>query len=133
MAQNDEQQGEQCVRTEKELPIAFGNFTNKENWDFFYAARGAGNFSEWYADWPQLRTLLRNHLSFPPSAPPPEELSILVPACGNSRLSEHLYDDGFRNITNVDFSREVISAMMKRNLRERPGMRWRVMDITDMQ
>ncbi|KAL8026589.1 hypothetical protein ABFX02_14G038200 [Erythranthe guttata] len=133
MAENVEQRGEQCVRTEKELPIAFGNFTNQENWDFFYAARGAGNFSEWYADWPQLRTLLRNHLSFPPSAPPPEELSILVPACGNSRLSEHLYDDGFRNITNVDFSREVISAMMKRNLRERPGMRWRVMDITDMQ
>ncbi|EYU32698.1 hypothetical protein MIMGU_mgv1a001980mg [Erythranthe guttata] len=133
MAENVEQRGEQCVRTEKELPIAFGNFTSKENWDFFYAARGAGNFSEWYADWPQLRTLLRNHLSFPPSAPPPEELSILVPACGNSRLSEHLYDDGFRNITNVDFSREVISAMMKRNLRERPGMRWRVMDMTDMQ
>ncbi|KAL7124284.1 hypothetical protein ABFS83_14G038200 [Erythranthe nasuta] len=133
MAENGEQRGEKCVRIEKELPIAFGNFTNQENWDFFYAARGAGNFSEWYADWPQLRTLLRNHLSFPPSAPPPEELSILVPACGNSRLSEHLYDDGFRNITNVDFSREVISAMMKRNLRERPGMRWRVMDMTDMQ
>ncbi|EYU32702.1 hypothetical protein MIMGU_mgv1a025971mg [Erythranthe guttata] len=129
MAENGEQRGEQCVRTEKELPIAFGNFTNQENWDFFYAARGAGNFSEWYADWPQLRILLRNHLSLPP----PEELSILVPACGNSRLSEHLYDDGFRNITNVDFSREVISAMLKRNLRERPGMRWRVMDITDMQ
>ncbi|KAL7081429.1 hypothetical protein ACP275_14G039300 [Erythranthe tilingii] len=133
MAENGEQRREKCVRIEKELPIAFGNFTNQENWDFFYAARGAGNFSEWYADWPQLRTLLRNHLSFPPSAPPPEELSILVPACGNSRLSEHLYDDGFRNITNVDFSREVISAMMKRNLRERPGMRWRVMDMTDMQ
>ncbi|KAL8026594.1 hypothetical protein ABFX02_14G038400 [Erythranthe guttata] len=133
MAENGEQQGEQCVRTEKELPVLFGDFTSKESWDHFFAARGAGDFSEWYADWPQLRTLLRNHLSFPPSAPPPEELTILVPACGNSRLSEHLYDDGFRNIINVDFSREVISAMMRRNLRDRPEMRWRVMDMTDMQ
>ncbi|KAL7124278.1 hypothetical protein ABFS83_14G037900 [Erythranthe nasuta] len=114
-----------CIDISTELPIAFGNFTDQENWDFFFDARGVDDFFEWYADWPQLRTLLRSHLS--------EEQSILVPACGNSRLSEHLYDDGFTNITNVDFSKVVISAMLRRNVEQRPAMKWRVMDMTDMQ
>ncbi|KAL8027080.1 hypothetical protein ABFX02_14G072600 [Erythranthe guttata] len=121
---------ENCIHISKELPVAFGSFTKQDNWDYFFTLRGVDDFSEWYADWPQLRTLLRNNLSFPP---PPEELNILVPACGNSRLSENLYDDGFRNIINVDFSKVVISAMMKRNLRGRPAMKWRVMDITSIQ
>ncbi|KAK9732986.1 hypothetical protein RND81_04G036000 [Saponaria officinalis] len=58
---------------------------------------------------------------------------MLVPGCGNSRLSEQLYDAGFQDITNVDFSKVVISDMLRRNVRYRPSMRWRVMDITDMQ
>ncbi|XP_062080780.1 uncharacterized protein LOC133785574 [Humulus lupulus] len=58
---------------------------------------------------------------------------ILVSGCGNSRLSEHLYDAGFRDITNVNFSKVVISDMLSRNVRERIGMRWRVMDMTKMQ
>ncbi|EYU32697.1 hypothetical protein MIMGU_mgv1a020540mg [Erythranthe guttata] len=106
-----------CIDISKDRPIAFGNFTDQENWDFFFdARRGADDFFEW------------SHLSYPP-----EEQSILVPACGNSRLSEHLYDDGFTNITNVDFSKVVISAMLRRNVNERPVMKWRVMDMTDMQ
>ncbi|EYU45720.1 hypothetical protein MIMGU_mgv1a018471mg [Erythranthe guttata] len=109
---------ENCIHISKELPVAFGSFTKQDNWDYFFTLRGVDDFSEW------------NNLSFPP---PPEELNILVPACGNSRLSENLYDEGFRNIINVDFSKVVISAMMKRNLRGRPAMKWRVMDITNIQ
>ncbi|KAM7485866.1 hypothetical protein LguiA_001875 [Lonicera macranthoides] len=57
----------------------------------------------------------------------------MVPGCGKSRLSEHLYDAGFRDITNIDFSKVVISEMLRRNVRLRPGMRWRVMDMISMQ
>ncbi|KAL7124276.1 hypothetical protein ABFS83_14G037800 [Erythranthe nasuta] len=122
-----------CVQIANELPVASGDFTDQDSGDDSFTSKGVDDFSEWYADWPQLQTLLRNHLSFPPSAPPPAELSVLVPACGNSRLSEHLYDDGFKNITNVDFSKVVVSAMLRRNVEERPLMKWRVMDMTNIQ
>ncbi|EYU32695.1 hypothetical protein MIMGU_mgv1a002614mg [Erythranthe guttata] len=129
----------------KELPVPFGNFTSKESWDIYFSSRGGDDFSEWYADWPQLETLLTTHLLFPLSVlanPPPTppqpavkaaDLNILVPACGDSRLSEHLYDSGFTSITNVDYSKAVISTMLRRNVEARPRMKWRVMDITSMQ
>ncbi|KAL7148324.1 hypothetical protein ABFS83_06G170800 [Erythranthe nasuta] len=120
---------ESCIRIAEELPVTAVDYISQESWDSYFTSKGADDFCEWYADWPQIRTLLKNHLSFPPPALPPEDMSILVPACGASRLSEHLYDEGFRHITNVDFSKVVIEAMMKRNIRVRPEMTWRAMDM----
>ncbi|KAL7098956.1 hypothetical protein ACP275_09G051700 [Erythranthe tilingii] len=125
---------ENTVRVAKEMPFTFGKFTIRESWDFFFTSRDGDDFCEWYSDWPRIRTSLTAHLLFRSwkVPPPPQNVRILVPACGNSRLSEHLYDDGFTDITNVDFSKVLISAMLKRNIRERPLMKWRVMDITNM-
>ncbi|KAK9289137.1 hypothetical protein L1049_017610 [Liquidambar formosana] len=136
----------------EELLNTLGDFTSKENWDKFFSIRGSDDSFEWYAEWPQLRDPLLSHLSstststIPSSssssndtpndftgASPPASPQILVPGCGNSRLSEHLYDAGFRSITNIDFSKVVISDMLRRNIRARPDMRWRVMDMTSMQ
>lgn len=118
-----------------ELLETLGDFTSKENWDKFFSIRGSDDSFEWYAEWGELRGPLLSHLSDPSRTPPaePSSLQILVPGCGNSRLSEHVYDAGFRSITNVDFSKVVISDMLRRNVRQRPDMRWRVMDMTSMQ
>lgn len=113
-----------------DLLQTLGDFTSKENWDKFFTIRGTDDSFEWYAEWPQLRDPLISLIGAPNSSPPPH---ILVPGCGNSRLSEHLYDAGFHGITNVDFSKVVISDMLRRNVRARPDMRWRVMDMTSMQ
>nr|GLL47828.1 methyltransferase-like protein 13 [Ipomoea trifida] len=110
---------------QEELLKTLGDFTSKDNWDSFFTIRGSDDAFEWYAEWPQLQEPLLPHLS--------GEAQILVPGCGNSKLSEHLYDAGYRNITNIDFSKVVISDMLRRNVRNRPEMKWRVMDITDMQ
>jgi hypothetical protein len=113
-----------------------GDFTSRENWDKFFALRGTGDSFEWYAEWPNLKNPLlallgdRGAAADGAGAQGPE---ILVPACGSSALSERLYDAGFRRITNVDFSRVVVSNMLRRHARARPEMRWRVMDITSMQ
>ncbi|KAK4387993.1 eEF1A lysine and N-terminal methyltransferase [Sesamum angolense] len=131
-------------KKQEELLKTLGDFTSKENWDQFFTIRGSADSFEWYAEWPQLQTLLTrillSQLSGPEGSigePSPAveaaEVSILVPGCGNSRLSEHLYDAGFKNITNVDFSKVVISDMLRKNVRERPEMKWRVMDMTSMQ
>ncbi|GFP80678.1 methyltransferase-like protein 13 [Phtheirospermum japonicum] len=131
-------------KKQEELLKTLGDFTSKENWDQFFTIRGSDDSFEWYAEWPQLQSLLTSHL-LSQSTPPPEssgappsallaaEVKILVPGCGNSKLSEHLYDAGFTDITNLDFSKVVISDMLRRNVRERPGMKWRVMDMTAMQ
>lgn len=136
MGKKDQQQQEELLKT-------LGDFTSKENWDKFFSIRGTDDSFEWYAEWPQLRGPLLSHLSDKETPSPPQDAStssttttgaqILVPGCGNSRLSEHLYDAGFRDITNIDFSKVVISDMLRRNVRSRPGMRWRVMDMTGMQ
>ena len=47
-------------------------------------------------------------------------------------LSEEMYDDGFRNIHNVDISSVVIQAMQEKNAR-RDEMTWEVMDCTHME
>ncbi|XP_058731713.1 uncharacterized protein LOC131603429 isoform X2 [Vicia villosa] len=112
-----------------DLLQTLGDFTSKDNWDNFFTIRP--DSFEWYAEWPHLRDPLISLLQT--LTPLPSSLPILVPACGNSRLSEHLYDAGYTSITNVDFSKVVISNMLRSNIRARPLMRWRVMDITAMQ
>lgn len=56
---------------------------------------------------------------------------ILHVGCGNSELTEQMYDNGYHNIVNIDYSEVVISQMQQRN-RNRSKMIWSVMDATSM-
>lgn len=118
---------------EEELLQTLGDFTKRENWDKFFTLRDAEHPFEWYAEWPALRDPLLSQLSTIPRPADNAPLQILVPGCGNSQLSEHLYDAGFRHLTNIDFSKVIVSDMLRRHVRSRPEMRWRVMDMTQMQ
>ena len=40
------------------------------------------------------------------------------------------YDQGCQGITNIDFDKGVIAEMLRKNLRQRPRMRWQVADMT---
>jgi 2-polyprenyl-3-methyl-5-hydroxy-6-metoxy-1,4-benzoquinol methylase len=57
---------------------------------------------------------------------------ILQLGCGNSILQEEMYDDGYKNIMNVDISKAVIDQMTGR-AKNRPGLLYKVMDVTDMR
>lgn len=50
--------------------------------------------------------------------------------CGNSELSERLYDAGCPNLTNIDVSEVVIRQMNERNAKQRPLMTYQLMDAT---
>ncbi len=49
-----------------------------------------------------------------------------------SNLSTKLYQAGFQNITNIDFSPIVIEEMKKKNTKY-PKMKWEVMDMLHMK
>eukprot|EP00747_Dinoflagellata_sp_TGD_P068210 gnl/TRDRNA2_/TRDRNA2_155611_c0_seq2.p1 gnl/TRDRNA2_/TRDRNA2_155611_c0~~gnl/TRDRNA2_/TRDRNA2_155611_c0_seq2.p1 ORF type:complete len:217 (+),score=27.79 gnl/TRDRNA2_/TRDRNA2_155611_c0_seq2:315-965(+) len=61
-----------------------------------------------------------------------KETWILDVGCGNSLLTEAMYDNGFHNIVNVDSSTTVIDQMLQRNTGVRPHMKWVVGDALKM-
>ena len=48
-------------------------------------------------------------------------------------MSEELYEDGFEDITNIDFSTKVISQIEEKNKSKYPKMTFKIMDVLDMQ
>ena len=48
--------------------------------------------------------------------------------CGNSKLSQQMYEAGYKDIINIDISPSVIEQMSK----QFPHMVWEVMDATKM-
>jgi ubiquinone/menaquinone biosynthesis C-methylase UbiE len=120
------------------LPKNHEEFKSKEYWDRFFIEREEKSF-EWYGTYPELRELIRR--AFTPASSISSSLSsgtsegwrTLVIGCGNSDFSSEFYDDGFTNITNIDFSEVVIDEMQRKNLSPRPAMSWLVMDMTNME
>jgi hypothetical protein len=60
-----------------------------------YREEGDNSTFDWFRDYSQIKSLLADLI-------PDKDLKILMLGCGNSALSEDMYNDGFRNITNVD-------------------------------
>ena len=58
---------------------------------------------------------------------------ILNIGCGNSKLSEDLSEEGYEDITNIDFSHKVISIMEQTYKEKFPKMKFQVMDVLDMK
>ncbi len=55
---------------------------------------------------------------------------MLVVGCGNSELSEQLYDVGYHQLTNIDISETVVSHMNQRNAERRPDLSFQQLDAT---
>ena len=62
-----------------------------------------------------------------------KEDKILNLGCGNSRLSEELSEEGYEDITNIDFSPKVIAIMEEKCKPKFPKMSFLVMDALDMK
>lgn len=63
---------------------------------------------DWYTRYSKLRAIITHAGA--------RDAPVLVPGCGNSRLSEEMLDDGFEaGIANIDISRAVIDAQAERH------------------
>lgn len=93
-------------------------------WDERYAA-SEGQVFDWYQGYGALRPLIEPFLE------EREDFEILIPGCGTSRLGAELYEDGYRNITNIDQSSVAISQMIDR-FADCDEMDFAVMDVLSM-
>ena len=102
------------------LPRTHSEFQAKEYWDSFFSKRSKA--FEWYGEYTNLCHVLHKYLK--PSS------HLLVVGCGNSKLSEELYDAGFQTIdNNIDISDIVIQQMSAKNKQEQPQITFTKMDI----
>lgn len=53
--------------------------------------------------------------------------------CGHSTLSQDMYDDGYENIVNIDYSRVCIERMRNLHAATRPRMTWQEGDVRKME
>ena len=58
--------------------------------------------------------------------------SILIVGCGNSSFSKDLYNSGFVNIVNIDYSSVLIEKMKVQHAEDCPSMQWIHMDMTQL-
>ncbi|RNA07448.1 methyltransferase 13, partial [Brachionus plicatilis] len=105
------------------IPGSGKEFRDKEYWDKFFKIRGSKAF-EWYGEYENLCGLLHKYIKL--------NEHVLVVGCGNSRLSENMYDVGIKNIVNVDLSSIVIQQMSAKN-KNRKEMQFIKMDILSME
>uniref|UniRef100_H3CAD5 eEF1A lysine and N-terminal methyltransferase n=1 Tax=Tetraodon nigroviridis TaxID=99883 RepID=H3CAD5_TETNG len=103
------------------LPRTAEEFSSADYWERFFKKRGDKSF-EWYGDYNKLCGILHKYIKI--------QHKVLVVGCGNSELSEQLYDVGYKLLTNIDISETVITHMNQRNSERRPGLNFQQVDAT---
>ncbi|XP_026160350.1 eEF1A lysine and N-terminal methyltransferase [Mastacembelus armatus] len=103
------------------LPRTAEEFSSAEYWERFFKKRGEKAF-EWYGDYNKLCGVLHKYIKV--------QDKVLVVGCGNSELSEQLYDVGYKHLTNIDISETVVTHMTQRNAERRPGLTFQQVDAT---
>ncbi|KAA1469067.1 S-adenosyl-L-methionine-dependent methyltransferase [Dentipellis sp. KUC8613] len=104
------------------LPQSNEEYGTKEYWDKRYAQEAGDASFDWFKKYEDVADLIRE-------AVPDKAARILMLGCGNSTLSEDMYDDGYKNIVNIDYSPVVVEQMRNRHQNSRPEMSWHEMDI----
>ncbi len=79
---------------------------------------------DWYQRYSGIRDLIAQYVK--------KEDNILVAGCGNSRLSEDMYEDGYSSIANIDISRVVIDQMIEK-YKEKPALTWQQMNVCSLE
>ncbi|KAF9563147.1 S-adenosyl-L-methionine-dependent methyltransferase [Agrocybe pediades] len=108
------------------LPAKNEQYGTKEYWDQRYLEEKDNDSFDWFKSYADLAELLHELI-------PEKSSRILMLGCGNSRLSEDMWEDGYHNIVNIDYSGILIEQMKERHGTLRPSMEWHEMDIRDLK
>jgi len=111
----------------KTLPKLNEEYGTQDYWNERYAQEIDNNSDfDWFKSYEDIVDLIHEYI-------PDRSSRVLILGCGNSRLSEQMYDDGYQNIVNVDYSSVVIEQMKARHQDQRPSMKWLEMDVRALQ
>ncbi|KAJ2782698.1 hypothetical protein H4R18_002124 [Coemansia javaensis] len=102
------------------LPGKNAEYESREYWDRRYAQEPDSAF-DWFKTYADLKPLLAERIGS-------KDARILMLGCGNSTLSSDMYQDGYEDIVNVDYSAVVIEQM-RRRYGHQGRMTWEVMDV----
>lgn len=101
------------------------HFGKKIYWDERYQT--VDNIFEWYHPYPLLRDVITQYIG------DAEQPKILVAGCGTSKLSEELFNEGYRRIVSVDSSQQCVDIMRARYNEAMPStFLFLKMDVLDM-
>ncbi|KAI8647427.1 hypothetical protein BD408DRAFT_427814 [Parasitella parasitica] len=100
-------------------------YKSQEYWEERYKKEDSNTTFDWFKTYADLKPLLNEAIRN-------KEARILMLGCGNSTLGEDMYDDGYKNITNIDYSKTVIDNMKER-CADKPEISWLEMDIRDLK
>ena len=84
------------------------NYGDVKYWEDRYKIQKDSTF-DWLEDYETLKPIIEEFKLDKKS------INILITGCGNAEYSEHMYDDGYPNIYNIDISEFVINSMKDRN------------------
>lgn len=101
-------------------------YAQNQFWDDRYKEH-KGHF-DWYVSWPQLREYLTASEEFLL----PKNARILMVGCGNSRLSEQMYEAGYENVLSIDISETIVSRMQAEADKKGMKLVYQVADATAM-
>ena len=91
------------------------NYGDPKYWEDRYTSQKGSTF-DWLEDYNTLSQIIKEFKL------DKEKSSIINLGCGNAEFSEEMYDDGYKNIYNVDISQNVIAYMRERS-KSRPEMK----------
>ncbi|OHT16902.1 endothelin-converting enzyme 2-like protein [Tritrichomonas foetus] len=101
--------------SEEPLP----EFGKMEYWDDGYKTGEAP--AEWFIPYQTFAKFVRKHV--------PKDKSVLVIGCGTSSLSNEMYEEGYTQMSSMDYSPEAIEEMKIKY----PHLKWSVMDVRKME
>ncbi|TEB36742.1 S-adenosyl-L-methionine-dependent methyltransferase [Coprinellus micaceus] len=109
----------------KNLPKKNEEYGTKEYWNHRYSQEADDDF-DWFKSYADLAPIMHDLI-------PDKNSRILMLGCGNSRLSEDMWEDGYHNIVNTDYSDVLIEQMKERHGELRSSMEWHEMDVRDLK
>ncbi|PLW14292.1 hypothetical protein PCASD_03664 [Puccinia coronata f. sp. avenae] len=77
---------------------------------------------EWFKSYTDLSDLIERYIT-------PQTSKICMLGCGNSNMSKEMYDSGYQNIFNLDFSSVLIEQMRIQHAETCPKMSWMQGDV----
>ncbi|KAK9896533.1 S-adenosyl-L-methionine-dependent methyltransferase, partial [Cystobasidium minutum MCA 4210] len=104
------------------LPADNTGYGRKDYWDERYSKEET---FDWFRTFGDIAEHIHEYV-------PDKKSRIVMLGCGNSTLSQDMYDDGYQEIVNIDYSPVCIAKMQALHQEARPRMTWLEGDIRDL-